>query len=200
MKTRFPKKEKEFSEKVIKINRVTRVVKGGRRLRFRATVVAGDHRGRVGMGVAKANEVSDAVTKAATKAKASLITVPIVNNTIPHVILAKFGSAKVLLKPATEGTGVIAGGAVRDILDLAGIKNVVGKMIGSRNKLNSSHATLEALKLLRTKEAIFIGRGREIKSATPKDTTVKTETAVKKEEPKKTTKKPSAKPASPKKS
>ncbi len=178
MKTRFPKKEKEFSEKVIKINRVTRVVKGGRRLRFRATVIVGDHRGRVGMGVAKANEVSDAVSKAATKAKAMLINVPIVNNTIPHATLAKYCASKILLKPAAEGTGVIAGGAVRDILDLAGIKNVVGKIIGSRNKLNSSHATLEALKTLRLKEDIFSSRGREAKK------TVKSETAKSPEQPK----------------
>ena len=115
------------------------------------------------MGVAKANEVSDAVSKAATKAKAMLINVPIVNNTIPHATLAKYCASKILLKPAAEGTGVIAGGAVRDILDLAGIKNVVGKIIGSRNKLNSSHATLEALKTLRLKEDIFSSRGRETK-------------------------------------
>lgn len=195
MKTRMPKKEKEFSEKVIKINRVTRVVKGGRRLRFRATVIAGDHRGRVGMGVAKANEVSDAVSKAATKAKDNLITVPIINNSIPHEIFAKFGSARVLLKPATEGTGVIAGGAVRDILDLCGIKNVVGKMIGSRNKLNSSHATLEALKLLRTKENVYACRGKEVKTKVNK--APETNTPAQSAKP---TKKTPAKPQATKKS
>jgi len=181
MKPHFPKKDKEFDEKVIKINRITRVVKGGRRLRFRATVIAGDRKGRIGIGVAKANEVSDAVQKAATKAKASLITVPIIRNTIPHETIAKFGTAQILLKPASEGTGVIAGGAVRDILDICGIKNVVSKNHGSRNKVNSSKATIEALKTLRTKEAIFAGRGKTKVVKKKEDEPKTKEESVKKE-------------------
>ncbi|HPN67676.1 MAG TPA: 30S ribosomal protein S5 [bacterium] len=161
MKNRMPKKEKEFAEKVVRVDRVTRVVKGGRRLRFRATVLVGDHKNRVGLGVAKANEVSDAVTKAANKAKKNLINVPIINNTIPHQINAKYCAGCVLLKPATEGTGVIAGGAVREVLEISGVKNVVAKNLGSRNKINSSKATIEALKALRLPDDIYQVRGIE---------------------------------------
>ena len=186
MKPHYQRKEKEFDEKVIKINRITRVVKGGRRLRFRATVIAGDRKGRIGIGVAKANEVSDAVQKAATKAKENLITVPIIKNTIPHETNAKYGTAKILLKPASEGTGVIAGGAVRDILDICGIKNIVSKNHGSRNKINSSKATIEALKTLRTKEAVFGGRGMNKQAKKP----VNKDEAVKKDTPKVKTDKP----------
>lgn len=161
----FPKKEKEFTEKVIKVNRITRVVKGGRRMRFRATVIIGNYKGQVGLGVAKANEVSDAVAKAVTKAKNNLQTIPIINDTIPHEISGGFGSATVLLKPAAAGTGVIAGGAVREIIEISGVKNIISKNIGSRNKVNSSKATLNALALLRNKEDIFRARGKSVSPA-----------------------------------
>lgn len=157
-----PKRDKEFTEKVIKVNRVTRVVKGGRRMRFRATVAIGNHRGQVGIAVAKANEVSDAVAKAVAKAKNNIITIPITKETIPHAISCKFGSSKILLKPAVQGTGVIAGGAVREILEISGIKNIVGKNIGSTNKINSSKATIKCLSSLRTREHIFASRGRKM--------------------------------------
>lgn len=164
-----PKRDKEFTEKVIKVNRITRVVKGGRRMRFRATVAIGNHRGQVGIAVAKANEVSDAVAKAVSKAKNNLITIPIQKDTIPHTIHCKFGSSQVLLKPAVAGTGVIAGGAVREILEISGIKNIVGKNIGSTNKINSSKATIKCLSSLRNKEHIFASRGKS-KPVTPPTT------------------------------
>jgi small subunit ribosomal protein S5 len=137
------------------------VVKGGRLLRFRATVLVGYHKYRVGLGVAKANEVSDAVTKAANKAKKNMISISIVNDTIPHQVTAKYCAGCVLLKPAIQGSGVIAGGAVREVLEIGGVKNVVAKNLGSRNKINSSKATIEALKLLRMPDDIYQIRGIE---------------------------------------
>ncbi len=139
------KKEKEFIEKVIQIDRISRTVKGGRRIRFRALVVIGDQKGRVGIGVAKAQEVVTAITKAVSKAKKKIITVPIKNGTIPHEIKIKSGSALVFLKPAPVGTSIVAGGSVRSVLELAGIKNIVGKILGSSNKINNVKATFEAL-------------------------------------------------------
>ncbi len=162
---RPPKKDKEFAERVVKINRVTRVVKGGRRMRFRATVVVGDYKNRIALGVAKANEVSDAVTKAGTKAKNSFITIPIIDSTIPHQIIGKFGSTTVILKPAPLGSGVIAGGAVRNIFEITGVKNISAKTIGSRNKINASKATLDALKKLQSKESIYQARGKKMPPA-----------------------------------
>lgn len=159
MKHPYPKKEKEFAERVIRVNRITRVVKGGRRLRFRATVAIGDHKGRIGLGVAKANEVADAVAKAVAQAKKNLINVPIVNDTIPHEIIGKFNAASILMKPAAQGTGVIAGGAVRDILEISGIKNIVSKTIGTTNKINCAKATIVGLSQLRSKEDIAAARG-----------------------------------------
>lgn len=137
---------KEFAEEVISIDRVSRVVAGGRRFRFRALVVIGDHKGQVGIGVAKAGEVSAAVQKAVAQAKRSLITVPLHRHgTIPHDVTARFAGAKVLLKPAAPGTGVIAGGALRRILEVAGVTDVLSKSLGSTNKLNNCYAALEAL-------------------------------------------------------
>lgn len=162
MRPRRSNKDKEFAEKVIKINRITRVVKGGRRLRFRAIVVIGDKRGRIGFGIAKANEVSDAVSKAVSSAKNNLINVPIYKETIPHEIIGEFQSTKVFLKPAPKGTGVIAGGAVREILEISGINNIVAKTFGSRNKINSTQATFDGLLKLRNQDQIYEARGIEI--------------------------------------
>jgi len=149
---RFPKEEKEFDQAMIEIARVTRVMAGGKRMRFRACIVIGDRKGRVGMAVAKGADVTLAINKAVSKAKKHLITVPIVNETIPHRVDIKLGAAKLLIKPAPKGTGIIAGGAVRTVLDLAGISNVVGKILGSKNKINNVRATLKALESLKRVE------------------------------------------------
>ena len=148
-RNRGPRKQepKEYDEEVIQLDRVTRVVKGGRRLRFRATVAIGNRKGKVGIGVAKSNEVVGAIKKAVTKAKQNLIVVPMTkDDTIPHRIQSKFKASKILLIPAGPGTGIIAGGATRRIIELSGIKNILSKTLGSPNKLNNSQATIEALK------------------------------------------------------
>lgn len=141
--------KKDFEEEVIQVDRVTRVVKGGRRLRFRATVVIGDKKNRIGYGVGKATEVQAAIQKAVTKAKKTIINVPIYEGTIPHTIQVKYKAAKVFLRPAGKGTGIIAGGAVRKVLDLAGVKNVLSKSLGSNNRLNTTKAAYQALSELR---------------------------------------------------
>jgi len=144
------KEQKEFEEEVLQINRVTRVVKGGRRLRFRATVAIGDRKGRVGLGVGKASEVITGIKKAVTKARKNLIKVPITkSDTIPHEVNIKYKAAHILIIPASSGTGVIAGGALRKILHLAGVKNVLSKSLGSRNTLITAQASIKALKSLR---------------------------------------------------
>lgn len=143
-----PREEKIFNEYVIGIDRVARVVKGGRRFRFKALVAVGDGKQRIGVGVAKGMDVQVAVAKATDKAKKSLMTVPILNATIPHDVEAKVGGAKVLLKPAAPGTGVIAGGTVRSIIGLTGINNLLSKALGSKNKVNNAYATLAALRML----------------------------------------------------
>lgn len=143
------KKEKpEFDQKLLDLARVTRVVKGGRRFRFRATLVIGNRKGRVGVGVGKGSDVTDAISKAFDDAKKNLITVPIKGNTIAHAIEHKKGSAKVILKPAKEGRSIVAGGAVRAVVDYAGIRDIVSKSLGTSNKLNVARATVEALQLL----------------------------------------------------
>ena len=143
------KREKpEYEQKLLDLARVTRVVKGGRRFRFRATLVIGNRKGKVGVGVGKGSDVTDAIGKAFDDAKKNLITVPIKNNTIAHEIHHKKGSAKIILKPAKEGRGVVAGGAVRAVVDFAGIKDVVSKSLGTANKLNVARATVEALQML----------------------------------------------------
>jgi len=144
--------EKEIEQVIIDIARVTRVMAGGKRMRFRTCVVVGDRAGKVGMAVAKGADVTIAVRKAATKAKKHLISVPIINGTLPHRTDAKFGAAKILIKPAPKGTGIIAGGAVRVVLDLAGVSDVVAKILGSKNKINNVHATFQALKSLKRLE------------------------------------------------
>lgn len=145
---RKPKEAKEFEEAILQIDRVTRVVKGGRRLRFRLTVVIGDKKGRVGFGIGKSAEVMTAIQKAVVQAKRNLITVPMDNGTLPHEANSQFKASRVLLFPAPEGKGVIAGGAVRKILELAGVKDVLSKSHGSRNKLNVAVATFNALQSL----------------------------------------------------
>ena len=148
-KKRPEREDKEFDQVIVDIARVTRVMAGGKRMRFRACVAIGDRKGRVGYAVAKGADVSLAVNKAVNKAKKNLIQVPIVNQTIPHEIKIKKGAAKILLKPAKQGTGIIAGGAVRIILDLAGVKNIVSKILGTNNKISNVGATMEALKGLK---------------------------------------------------
>ncbi len=139
----------EFEEKVIQIDRVTRVVKGGRRMRFRATVVVGNKNGRVGIGIEKGSEVMVAITKAVSQAKKKMFNVNLKETTIPHEVYSKKAGARVFLKPASEGTGVIAGGAVRAVLEAAGVKDILSKMYGSNSKINNAYATMDALKSLR---------------------------------------------------
>jgi len=150
---------KEFEQKTIEIARVTRVVAGGKRMRFRATVALGDMKGRVGIGIAKGSDVSNAIQKAATAARKKIVTVPIVNDTIPHQILVKYRAARLLVKPAPKGSGVIAGGPIRLVMELAGIKNVVSKILGSPNKINNVYALMIALRSLRTREQAAHRRG-----------------------------------------
>lgn len=141
----------EYDQKMLNLARVTRVVKGGRRFRFRATLVIGNRKGKVGVGVAKGSDVSDAIQKAFQAAKKNMITVQLTGSSIAHDVNAKYGSAKVLLKPATAGRGLIAGGAVRAVMDLLGAKDIIAKSLGSSNNLNVAQATLLALQKLRTK-------------------------------------------------
>jgi small subunit ribosomal protein S5 len=140
---------KEFEEKVIAIDRVTRVVKGGRRFRFRATVVVGDGKGRVGVGVGKGGEVVTSIAKAVSKAKKNMVTVSLFEHTIPHEVEVTFSGARVLLKPASAGTGVIAGGAVRNVVEAVGVRDLLTKSLGSSNKVNNAYATVLALSQLR---------------------------------------------------
>lgn len=154
--------EKEFDERVVAINRVTKVVKGGRRFRFSALVVIGNKKGTIGFGTGKAQEVPDAIKKAVEDAKNNMITIPIVNTTIPHLIIGRFGAGEVLLKPASEGTGIIAGGPVRAVFELAGINDILSKCIGSRAPINMVRATFAGLKELRTSKQVADLRGIDI--------------------------------------
>ena len=152
----------ELKEKVVAINRVAKVVKGGRTFRFSAVVVVGDENGHVGVGNGKAAEVPDAIKKAIQEAKKNLVEVPIVETTVPHEYVGTFGSAKVMLKPAVIGTGVIAGGSVRAVLELAGYKDIKTKVLGTNNPRNVVYATMNGLENMRTVEQIAKKRGKKV--------------------------------------
>ena len=162
-KRTFDKPKSDLEEKVIFINRVTKVVKGGRQFRFSATVVVGDRKGKVGLGKGKAKEMPDAVKKATQQASKNLINVELIDNrTIAHEIIVKEGAVRVMLKPAKEGTGVKAGGPVRDVLELAGVKDVLSKSLGSSTKVNMARATLNALKMQKSPSHVAALRGKTV--------------------------------------
>ena len=152
----------EFKEKLVAVNRVSKTVKGGRNMRFSALMVVGDENGRVGCGVGKAVEIPEAIRKGVDDAKKSMITVPLNGTTIPHEVVGVFGTGKVKMMPAPEGTGVIAGGPVRAVLEAVGIKNIVTKSIGSNNKINMVRATLAGLAQLRSAEQVAKLRGKTV--------------------------------------
>lgn len=151
-----------FEDRVVCVNRSTKVVKGGKNFSFGALVVIGDHKGQIGVGFGKANEVADAIKKAGQKAQKNIITVPLRDSTLPHPVTAKFGSAKVMMRPASDGTGIIAGGAMRTVLELAGVRNVLAKSLGSSNPINVVQATLAGIEKLRTREDVL--QQRDIKA------------------------------------
>jgi len=159
-----PGEPKETTEKVVFINRCAKVVKGGRRFSFSALIVSGDHKGKVGVGFGKANEVSEAIRKATDASKKHMVKIAVRENTIPHEVLGEFGGGRVLLRPASPGTGVIAGGGVRAVIEAVGIRDVLAKSLGSSNHANVVHATIAALTQLRQKEEIFRLRGKAIRA------------------------------------
>ena len=167
-KTRGPREERPrreedgFDKNLVAVRRVTKVVKGGRTLRFSAVVVVGDHKGNVGMGIGKAKEVPVAIDKATMAAKKDMKPINIVNGTIPHEIIGKYGTSKILMLPAKPGSGIIAGGGARAVLELAGVQDIVTKIHGSTNKINSVRATLNGLRAVRTKEQIAALRGKSV--------------------------------------
>ena len=158
----FKDKAVELEERVVAINRVTKVVKGGRNMRFAALVVVGDRNGRVGFGTGKSQEVPEAIRKAVEAAKKNLIEVPMVGTTIPHEVIGHFGAGKIIIMPAQEGTGIIAGGAARTVLELSGLKDVRAKSLGSNNPRNMVNATIEGLNSLKTVEEIAKLRGKKV--------------------------------------
>lgn len=164
----IPAEPKEFDERVVNIDRVARVVKGGRRFRFRALVVVGDHKGKVGIGVSKGADVTAAVAKAVDVAKKNFVTIPIKDGTIAHETDAKVGGAKILIMPAAPGTGLIAGGTVRTVLEVVGISNALSKSLGSSNKINTAYATLEALGSVRAANT-WLTRSSRQKSSPKKE-------------------------------
>ncbi len=149
----------EMEEIVLSINRCTKVVKGGKNMPFGALIVIGDRKGKVGYGYGKANEVSDAIRKAQEAAKKNMITVPLFGETVPHTVIAKYAGSKVLIRPASAGTGVIAGGAMRAVLDLAGVVDVLGKSLGSGNPANVVKATFKAIEMMKSKKEVMEKRG-----------------------------------------
>jgi len=151
----------EFQEKIVALNRVAKVVKGGRRFSFSALVVVGDGQGRVGVGFGKASEVPEAIRKGVEDGKKRMITVPLVGTTIPHEIRAKFGAARVLMKPAVPGTGVISGGAMRAVVEAAGVRDILTKSLGTNNPVNVARATMVALSAMRTLEDVAAARGKQ---------------------------------------
>lgn len=153
--------QEEFKETVIRVNRVSKVVKGGKRFSFSALVVVGNGNGKVGAALGKAGEVPDAIRKATEKARKNLINAPILNNTIPHALNVKYGAAKVFLKPAAPGTGIIAGGAVRAVVELAGYRDILAKSLGSDNQINIVYATIKGLKEMQTLETVCRLRGKK---------------------------------------
>lgn len=185
----MPREKPEFEQKLVDIARVARVVAGGRRFRFRACIVLGNKKGKVGMGMAKGADVTGAVEKAVKRAKKKLVSVPIVNDTIPHLIKVKYAAAKVLLKPAPPGTGIIAGGPVRAVCELAGVKNITSKMLGSANKVSNVQACILAFKKMRRPEEIAEARGKKVEELVPvkkmaQEKVVKAKETKAKEEPK----------------
>ena len=161
-KRRREPRPKQYEEEIINIGRVTKVTKGGRHFRFSATVAVGNRNGKVGLGTGKANEVPDAIKKAVQVATKNVVEVSVVDGTIPHEAIGVRGAARVLLKPASKGTGVKAGGPVRSVLELAGVKDILSKSLGSNTKINMAYATLEALKSQRTVEHIAKLRGKKV--------------------------------------
>ena len=159
--------EKEFDERVIEIARVAKVVKGGRRFSFRVTMVVGDNRGKVGVGIGKANSVPDSMRKASERARKEMRKISLFGSTIPHEVLGRVSGARVMLKPASPGTGVIAGGGVRAVLEAAGVSDILTKSLGSSNVLNVVYATMDALDQLRSPEEIARLRGKSVKEVTP---------------------------------
>ncbi len=156
-------RDKDTTEKVVHINRCAKVVKGGRRFSFSALVVSGNQQGKVGLGFGKANEVADAIKKATEASKKEMIPIVLNNNTIPHEVFGTHGGGRIMLKPAAPGTGIIAGGGARAVLEAAGVRDVIGKSLGSSNHANVVKATIAALLLLRPKDEILRARGKEIK-------------------------------------